>query len=95
MDSSLAIADVPDRSRYEATLEGEVVGVLQYQRKDGLISFDHAETAIPFRGRGIAGRIVETALIAARADGLKVVPRCPYVADWIAAHAEYQPLVAS
>jgi predicted GNAT family acetyltransferase len=92
---ALTVTDMPDRSRFEGTIEGEMVGVLEYRRHEGLIYYDHAETAIPFRGRGIAGQIVETALIAARAEGVKVVPRCPYVADWIAAHPEFQPLVAS
>ena len=72
-----------------------VVGVLDYRRKDGLIYYDHAETVIALRGRGIAAQVVEAALIAARAEGLKVVPRCPYVADWIQAHPDFQPLVAS
>jgi predicted GNAT family acetyltransferase len=92
---ALIVTDIPDRSCFEATVEGEVVGVLEYHRKEGLIYYDHAETAMAFRGRGIAGQIVETALIAARAEGLSVVPRCPYVADWIEAHPEFQPLVAS
>lgn len=91
----LTVIDVPDRSRFEATFDGEVVGVLEYHRRDGLIFYVHAETMIPFRGRGIAGQVVETALLAARAEGLRVVPRCPYVADWIDAHPEFQPLVAS
>jgi len=91
----LTITDMPDRSRFEATQDGELVGVLEYHRKDGLIFYDHAETAIPFRGRGIAGRIVEIALIAAREERLRIVPRCPFVADWVAAHPEFQPLVAS
>jgi predicted GNAT family acetyltransferase len=91
----LTVIDIPDHGRYEATLDGEIVGVLEYRRRDGLIVYDHAETMIPFRGRGIAAQVVEAALIAARAEGVKVVPRCPYVADWIAAHPEFQPLVAS
>lgn len=91
----LTVIDVPAKSRFEASLDEEVVGVLEYRRKEGLIFYDHVETAIPFRGRGIAARMVETALIAARAEGLKVVPRCPYAADWIADHPEYQPLVAN
>lgn len=92
---TVSITDMPESNRFEGTLDGQVVGVLEYRRKDGLIFYDHAETAIPFRGRGIAGQIVEKALIAARDEGLKVVPRCPYVAGWIATHPEFQPLVAS
>ncbi len=91
----LSITDMPERSRFEATVDGKLVGVLEYRRKDDVIFYDHAETEIPFRGKGIAGRIVEAALIAARAEGLRIVPRCPYVVDWVAAHPEFQPLVAS
>ena len=91
----LTVIDAPGLGRFEATLDGELVGVLDYRRHEGLIFYDHAETMIPFRRRGITGQVVEAALLAALAEGVKVVPRCPYVADWIAAHPEFQPLVAS
>jgi predicted GNAT family acetyltransferase len=45
-------------------------------------------------GRGIAGRLVRAALEHARAAGLKVVPRCSYVADYLDKHPEYADLRA-
>jgi uncharacterized protein len=39
--------------------------------------------------------LIATALDDARARGLTVVPRCPFVREFIENHAEYQDLVAS
>jgi hypothetical protein len=38
--------------------------------------------------------MARAALEAARADGLEVVPLCPYVAAYIRRHQEYLPLVS-
>ena len=46
------------------------------------------------RGRGIASRLVQGALESARAAGLKVVPRCPFVSAYIAKHPEFGDLLA-
>jgi predicted GNAT family acetyltransferase len=46
------------------------------------------------RRRGFASRLVHDALGAARARGLKVVPRCSFVANYIAQHPEFGDLLA-
>jgi hypothetical protein len=38
--------------------------------------------------------LARAALDTARADGLEVVPLCPYVAAYIRRHQEYLPLVS-
>jgi GCN5-related N-acetyl-transferase len=54
----------------------------------------NTETPVAARGRGIASRLVRGALEAARARGLKVVPRCPFAVAYLAKHPEFQDLVA-
>ena len=46
------------------------------------------------RGRGIAARLVKSAVEYARAEGLRIVPSCWYVAQWIRHHPEHADLVA-
>jgi predicted GNAT family acetyltransferase len=46
------------------------------------------------RGRGIAAQLVEAAVEYARAEGLRIVPSCWYVAQWLRRHPEHADLVA-
>ena len=43
--------------------------------------------------RASAGRLVQACLNDVRKQGLNVVPLCPYVRDWMAAHPGYADLV--
>jgi predicted GNAT family acetyltransferase len=47
------------------------------------------------RGRGIAAQLVQAAVKYARAQGLRIIPTCWYVAQWIRHHPEHADLVAS
>jgi predicted GNAT family acetyltransferase len=46
------------------------------------------------RGRGTADRLVRAAVEYARAEGLRIIPSCWYVAQWIRRHPEHADLVA-
>jgi len=83
------VTELPDQSRYEATSGDEVVGVLEYRRKEGVIFLNHAETAMAHRGKGVAGELVLKAMKDASEQGVKVVPVCPYVRDWVSQHPEW------
>ena len=48
----------------------------------------HTYTDPASRGYGVASDLVRGVLDAARAEGVKVIPTCPYVSWWI---YEYQP----
>ncbi|HEY9505444.1 MAG TPA: GNAT family N-acetyltransferase [Gemmatimonadales bacterium] len=47
------------------------------------------------RGHGIAARLVQAAVEYARAQGLRIIPSCWYVAQWLRHHPEHADLVAS
>jgi predicted GNAT family acetyltransferase len=89
----LQVADNPDQSRFEIHADGEFGGFVEYDMSGDEIAFIHTETEARFRGHGLAGRLVQSALEAARARNLKVLPYCPYVRSWIASHREYADLV--
>ena len=88
------VRDEPARSRYEARVAGELAGIAEYTRGDGVITFTHTVVVQGFEGQSIGGDLVRTAMDAARADHLAVVPRCPFVAAWIERHPDYADLVA-
>lgn len=89
------VADNPAQQRFEAKVDGELAGWATYRRsrKQGLIAFMHTEVEDEFSGQGIGGELVREALDAARAEGLAVLPFCPFVNSFIAEHPEYVDLV--
>ena len=91
--ADVRVADVPDRSRFEVHVDGEVAGFTEYRRRPGLIAFIHTLTDPRFEGQGLASQLVRTALTEARAHGLSVLPFCPFVRAYIAGHTEYLDLV--
>lgn len=61
----------------------------------GLLELYSTYVPAPDRGRGIGGRLVETALGYARAEGMRVVPTCWYTAQWIREHPDSADLLAT
>lgn len=86
--ADVRVLDVPERSRFEVRVEGEVAGFTEYRRRPGLIAFTHTLIDPRFEGQGLASRLVQTALSEARSGGLAVLPFCPFVRGYIAAHRE-------
>ena len=80
-----------EEHRFE-TVVGDYLCVAEYQMRDGEIVFTHTFVPPELRGRGIAEKLVRTALDYARAEGLRVVPACSYVAAFIRRHREYVQL---
>ena len=89
----LQITDNQEQSRFEIHADGELAGFVEYDMSGDEIAFTHTETEDRFRGHGLAGRLAQSALEAARDRNLKVLPYCPYVRSWIVGHREYADLV--
>lgn len=87
------VADAPERERFEISLDGEVVGFLQYHRTPRALSLNHTEIESGHEGEGLGSQLIRAALDAARAEGLMVLPFCPFVRRFIEAHKEYLDLV--
>ena len=80
--------------RFEATVDG-LRALLTYHRFPGRIVFPHTEVPEALEGQGLAGKLTSTALDFARAQRLRVVPLCPYVAAFLRKHREYQDLLSA
>jgi predicted GNAT family acetyltransferase len=87
------ITDAVDRERYEAHLDGEFAGVLEYVVKHGRLALVHTEVLPAFEGRGIGSALVRFALDDARQRGLRVIAICPYVQDYLTRHPEDDDIV--
>ena len=66
---------------------------LQYRLKGQTINIVHTEVPDQFKGQGVAGDLATAALGWARASGLKVIPTCPYVKNYIGKHPEFTDLL--
>ena len=78
---------------YEAIVDG-YRSVAEYAIDGDRMILTHTFVPPELRGLGVAEKLVRTALVDARAKGLKVVPACSYVAKFMERHAEYHDLRA-
>jgi uncharacterized protein len=78
--------------RYELTVEGHLAATY-YSIADGVITFIHTEVPPELGGKGVGSKLVQGALDQVRADGLKVIPQCPFVKAYIDKHPEYADLL--
>lgn len=90
----LVIADNPTAQRYEARLDGRVVGFSEYRQIRGRMVFFHTEVDEAFEGKGIGSRLAQGTLDDIRARGLKIAVKCPFIAAYLRRHREYEDLLA-
>jgi predicted GNAT family acetyltransferase len=79
--------------RYEIQADGATAGFTAYEPTSTARSFTHTEIDTVFEGKGLGSVLVRQALDATRADGLSVLPFCPFVRAYIERHPEYRDLV--
>jgi predicted GNAT family acetyltransferase len=91
--TEVSVADHPEKSRYEAFLDGQRVGLAAYSLSQGAITFTHTEVDDSAEGKGVGSSIASVALDSARDRGLRVVPQCAFIAGYIGRHSEYLDLV--
>ena len=88
----LAVKHNPQAGRFEIEKNGSVA-VLEYLLQDGKMVFTHTGVPPALEGQGIGSRLARAGLDHARAQGLKVVPLCSFIAGYIQKHPEYQDLL--
>ncbi|MGJ3508030.1 GNAT family N-acetyltransferase [Enemella sp. A6] len=81
-------------TQYELLINGVQAGYLDYELSGDLVVMHTTFMSEEYKGQGLGSSIVEAALQDARANGRKVVPRCPFVQAYLAKHPEYAEVVA-
>ena len=81
--------------RYAIAVEGKEVGHAEFTDRDGQRGFTHTEVDDNFEGRGLATILVAEALQATHDAGLRIVPKCPMVANYVEKHDEFNDVVDS
>ena len=80
-------------SRFVAEIDGHLAHA-DYALDGDRMVFTHTFVPPELRGRGIAEQLVRPALAYARANNLRVIPSCSYVAAFIERHQEFADLLA-
>jgi predicted GNAT family acetyltransferase len=89
----VTVQDNPGRHRFELRLDGEVAGFADYRVRDGAVVVLHSEVDRAHRGQGLGGVLAKQTLDALRERAEKVVPACPFFAQYVADHPEYDDIV--
>ena len=87
------IRDNTARRRLELDVDGHVA-FTEYGRANDVLTLNHTEVPKHLSGRGVGSTLARGALDWARAQRLKVIPRCPFIKSYIDKHAEYADLLA-
>lgn len=93
---SYLVEDDPARRRFEILVDDALAGFTAYQPQGAdVVVFTHTEVDPGFQGQGVGGALMRGTLDEIRRRGMRVVPRCPFMAAFIDQHAEYADLVTS
>lgn len=91
---NIAVENNKAAQRFEANIEGQLA-VLAYRLFPRHLVLDHTEVPKPLEGQGLGTKLARAALDFARANHLRVVPLCPFVAGYLRRHPEYQNLLST
>jgi predicted GNAT family acetyltransferase len=89
----IEVLDVKERNRYEILVDGTFAGFTHYRHREGALVFDHTVITEEFGGQGLASKLVHATLDDVRAQNVRIVPLCAYVASWLEKHPDYADLV--
>lgn len=92
--SAQSVRNNTEEGRFEIEVDGQLA-VSNYIIRGNTIYFTHTEVPESLEGRGIGNFLARTALDYARSNGMRVVPRCKFIAAFIKRHAAYQDLLDS
>ncbi len=92
MSQDIAVTNNESAGRFEAAIDGHVA-FTEYRVLESGVLFPHTLVPEEMEGRGVGSALVREALDWVRGRGLKVMPVCTFVANWIRRHPEAHDLV--
>ena len=92
--SNTSVANNPEASRYEISVNDALAGFADYVDRGEVLVIPHTEVFEGFEGQGLAAILVTGMLEDVRAYGRVIRPDCPFVASFLDKHPSYQDLIA-
>jgi predicted GNAT family acetyltransferase len=87
------VVDRPDQGRFTNEVDGHE-GELTYRLQGDRLVLDHTGVPDELGGRGLGGVLVRAAVDRAVAEGLAIVPLCPFARSWLRKHPDEAGRVA-
>jgi uncharacterized protein len=81
------VTDNEGGSQLEIHADGELAKLL-YRTRAGRLILVHTEVPVALGGRGLGGELVRAAISKAAADGMTIVPLCPFARSWLERHPD-------
>jgi uncharacterized protein len=85
--SDVAVTDNQADSRLEITADGHLAELV-YRTRAGRLILVHTEVPEALGGRGVGGELVRAAIRKATAEGMTLVPLCPFARSWLERHQD-------
>ena len=79
--------------RYVVVIDGHEAEMTYSRAGATRIIIDHTGVPSELGGRGVGKALVERAVIDARAEGIKIIPLCPFAKATLEKHPEWQDVV--
>ncbi len=87
--AALTVRDNRPELRYELIRDGEVLGFLLYRLEPERVVLVHTDIDPAHEGHGLGSVLVKGALDDLRERGVRAVPFCPFVREYIRSHPDY------
>jgi predicted GNAT family acetyltransferase len=91
--AQVAVTNNATALRYEADIDGELVGFTTYLIHDDRVAFTHAEVYPKWEGQGVGSALAKGALDDVVESGKVITPQCPFILDYVSLHPSYLPHV--
>ena len=79
--------------RYTVQLDGHEAEMTYSRAGETRIIIDHTGVPDALRGRGVGEAMVEQAVVDARAEGIKIIPLCPFAKAVLAKRPDWSDVV--
>ncbi|MGI5522227.1 GNAT family N-acetyltransferase [Micromonospora sp. CA-259024] len=90
----VTVTDNPERRRYEANADGQLVAIAEYVATGDSLVFIHTQSCDGFESSGAASALIRSALDDVRRRHMSVIAMCPFVKRFIEQNQqEYGDLV--
>lgn len=89
-----SVKDNTERKQFEYNVDGHTAWVEYILNSSGMIFLTNTEVPKPIRGRGLSFQMIGQVLQIVEERGLKLVPLCPTVAEFIRRNPEWKRLLA-
>lgn len=84
-----------DRGRFSLWHGSTYIGFIGYRSEDQVVTIQHTIVNEEFGRQGYARALVTLVLDKFRDQGVKIIPECSYVQDYLRRYPEYQDMVAA